>query len=409
MEIKTGYTSLNLPTTSSNTQTEDNNRVREFETLLNRDRKKLEKDSNSLTNQVKDEEKETKDEDLRFDYGNQWMIWMNQSIESTSFPLTFEQGKYVLDEESILELPKENGFFHQMKLNFPSTETESNLMEVPSNIMFNEEMTLFETNIETPLSTNLNPENGFSLMSTSLKNTGEVERETFQNIINREEGAEQEMTVLKSDDFSDISVNEETSVENVFDFEVSEREVESPQPDLSIEKEGQPLSMTSLVDDEMSVSISKTSKLPFPTLDSYWINQEDILNQMIEKMKLLKEGDSTRMVLKLHPRSLGDMQIELSLDKGLLHGRIVVESQEVKQMVERAIQQQLPLAEETQLSVDIDLNFNQSSFSKEHQEQGHSVVLASSVCKKPTNYHKTSEEELTDILIYSSNRVRLVI
>lgn len=59
----------------------------------------------------------------------------------------------------------------------------------------------------------------------------------------------------------------------------------------------------------------------------------DELMQLLQKAKVMQEGEKTSLSLKLYPESLGKLSVNLGLEQGILSGRFVVESQEAKEML----------------------------------------------------------------------------
>lgn len=65
-----------------------------------------------------------------------------------------------------------------------------------------------------------------------------------------------------------------------------------------------------------------------------WENQLEFEELMIKQASLLKEGESTNLVIKLKPYTLGEMQISLEMKDGQLKGLIELENIEAKKIVE---------------------------------------------------------------------------
>jgi len=59
----------------------------------------------------------------------------------------------------------------------------------------------------------------------------------------------------------------------------------------------------------------------------------DQLMQLLNKAKVMQEGDKTSLSLKLYPESLGKLSVNLGLEHGILSGRFIVESHEAKEML----------------------------------------------------------------------------
>ncbi|MEW6525443.1 MAG: flagellar hook-length control protein FliK [Spirochaetota bacterium] len=60
---------------------------------------------------------------------------------------------------------------------------------------------------------------------------------------------------------------------------------------------------------------------------------QEQLMQLLNKAKVMQEGDKTSLSLKLYPESLGKLSVNLGLEHGILSGRFVVESHEAKELL----------------------------------------------------------------------------
>ena len=57
------------------------------------------------------------------------------------------------------------------------------------------------------------------------------------------------------------------------------------------------------------------------------------LMQLLNRAKVMQEGQKTSLSLKLYPESLGKLSVNLGLEHGILSGRFIVESQEAKEQL----------------------------------------------------------------------------
>ena len=62
------------------------------------------------------------------------------------------------------------------------------------------------------------------------------------------------------------------------------------------------------------------------------------MNQIVNETLSLGEGEYKRLSLTLVPKHLGTMQLEFEMIQGELRGRIVTQSKEITQWMEKAIQ-----------------------------------------------------------------------
>ena len=95
---------------------------------------------------------------------------------------------------------------------------------------------------------------------------------------------------------------------------------------------GQSVPTISLIGTE-SPSLEK----PIPT-EIQWEQRELLMNQIVNEALSLGEGEYKRLSLTLVPKHLGTMQLEFEMIQGELRGRIVTQSKEITQWMEKAIQ-----------------------------------------------------------------------
>ena len=95
---------------------------------------------------------------------------------------------------------------------------------------------------------------------------------------------------------------------------------------------GQSVPTISLIGTE-SPSLEK----PIPT-EIQWEQRELLMNQIVNETLSLGEGEYKRLSLTLVPKHLGTMQLEFEMIQGELRGRIVTQSKEITQWMEKAIQ-----------------------------------------------------------------------
>ncbi len=60
---------------------------------------------------------------------------------------------------------------------------------------------------------------------------------------------------------------------------------------------------------------------------------QDQLMQLLNKAKVMQEGEKTSLSLKLYPESLGKLSVNLGLEHGILSGRFIVESHDAKELL----------------------------------------------------------------------------
>ncbi len=78
-------------------------------------------------------------------------------------------------------------------------------------------------------------------------------------------------------------------------------------------------------------TVNKTEKA-FP------VTKNEIVNQVIEKAKVLTNGEKSEMVIDLKPESLGKLSLKVITERGIVTAQFVAESQQVKQVLESNMQ-----------------------------------------------------------------------
>lgn len=68
-----------------------------------------------------------------------------------------------------------------------------------------------------------------------------------------------------------------------------------------------------------------------------WDNKTEFEELMVKHASLMKDGDSTNLVIKLKPYSLGEMRISLEFKDGQLRGLIQLEKDDAKKIVEESL------------------------------------------------------------------------
>lgn len=129
------------------------------------------------------------------------------------------------------------------------------------------------------------------------------------------------------------------------------------------------LNETSLQSQGIRTSIEMIPTLETPQTEVPWTQREVLMHQMVKHASMMQEGDVSKLSLTLFPRHLGTMQIEFEMVQGVLSGRIVTQSQEVSQWMEKAIDS---LASETlslkTIQVETQVSFNTFSFAQSQQQ-----------------------------------------
>lgn len=91
---------------------------------------------------------------------------------------------------------------------------------------------------------------------------------------------------------------------------------------------------------------------------------------MVKSMETLKNGDTTTMKLKLHPAELGEMELTLSMEHGKITGKLMTESQEIRQIFQgKLLELQENLKAQNIQVVKLEVSTNLSDHNQSFQRQ----------------------------------------
>ncbi len=95
-------------------------------------------------------------------------------------------------------------------------------------------------------------------------------------------------------------------------------------------------------------NMSKPIILPSGT----FVFEEDIMQQVIERLQIIGKPNDTRLSLKLHPVDLGELKIDLMLKEGSIKANIIVQNIHIQEIVERNISKLRNILEKQGFTVD---------------------------------------------------------
>jgi flagellar hook-length control protein FliK len=81
------------------------------------------------------------------------------------------------------------------------------------------------------------------------------------------------------------------------------------------------------------------------------LHKMEIINQVINKAKVVLNGEKSEMIVQLKPESLGRLSLKLVSDNGVLTAKFITENQQVKQVLETNLQTLKSALEEQGLNV----------------------------------------------------------
>jgi flagellar hook-length control protein FliK len=111
------------------------------------------------------------------------------------------------------------------------------------------------------------------------------------------------------------------------------------------------------------------------SLNASSLNREvRILDQVLDQMPLNRIGDKSRVVIRLHPEELGEVKLDLVMEKDQLKAHLVTQTQQVQEILEKhlprlqeALHNQGVKLDNIQVSVDSRGNQGREFFNRDHQ------------------------------------------
>ncbi|MFW5799366.1 MAG: flagellar hook-length control protein FliK [Spirochaetota bacterium] len=101
------------------------------------------------------------------------------------------------------------------------------------------------------------------------------------------------------------------------------------------------------------------------------VNSKDIMTQLVRKAAINLKNDKSEIVIQLKPESLGKVKMKLSVSEGEITGKIIVESNEVKKIIQNNMNELIKSLEESGLSLDtldISLGSGYEDFQLQHSD-----------------------------------------
>lgn len=365
MKVNTAYTSNNLMGTLQKTLKDSSTEQSEFQTIFS---DKLNKKDQGLS----DEEKTNKKETDAFELPVLNPFLFNGSYEKLE-EFQGENMDLILNSEQSSEMDlgldiMENSIGHSQEneLNFLKNNSES-MIPITSNSIEQEKF-LSDSNIS---NSSINMEELMLRNSlTSIKNPMEGEGEITRNDINLEDVLDKRtLSHLTEQDSLVVKTNDELSTE------LNKNEV------ASLSDETKSVTFQTMLN-EFEIDSSNVSQTKASTLSNVqglsdsqlkWENYNQIAHRISGVIQSLNDGEVKQLNLKLYPKTLGEVQVELTLKNGVLTGVFMVDSNEVKQLVEQTLlQNSLNFADDFNLTVDVNSggsSENLFSFNKERESQ----------------------------------------
>lgn len=81
-------------------------------------------------------------------------------------------------------------------------------------------------------------------------------------------------------------------------------------------------------------TVKDQSHIKNDTVKLYDIDKKNVIKQIVDKVKVDVKGESSEIKIKLKPDFLGEMCLKLSMEKGVICAKAVVQDYQVKQLIE---------------------------------------------------------------------------
>ncbi|KNY28378.1 flagellar hook-length control protein FliK [Pseudobacteroides cellulosolvens] len=114
----------------------------------------------------------------------------------------------------------------------------------------------------------------------------------------------------------------------------------------------------------------------YKSLKEQPVSKREILTQIIDKAKVVFNGDKSEMVLSMRPESLGKLSMKIVTENGIITAKFVAESQQVKEVLESNMQLLKDTLEKQGFSIQgfsVSVDSNPSREFNGHRENGNEV------------------------------------
>ena len=207
--------------------------------------------------------------------------------------------------------------------------------------------------------------------------------------------------IIRKDEGTDVRTANETSAESAsLDRKASRIMDERKQED------GMQNAMTGQNFNTDNVEAGSTVAAQ-PEFTSAYVDAEDILSQVTDRIKVEIGEDSTSMELQLHPASLGTVNLQINSNGGVVTAHLLVQNEAVKSALEGQLVQLLQTFEEQgqkveaiEVSVagyDLDRSLNQNSNTGSNERQERRADGVGRSARRRINLNELDEEDLEEL------------
>ena len=144
-----------------------------------------------------------------------------------------------------------------------------------------------------------------------------------------------------------------------------------------------------------------------PQFTTTYVDPEDILSQVTDRIKLDIGEDQTSMELQLHPASLGTVNLQINSNGGVVSAHILVQNEAVRSALEGQLVQLLQTFEEQgqrveaiEVSVagyDLDRSLDQGSDTGSNERKDRSTEGVSRTSRRSINLNELDEEDFEEL------------
>ncbi len=165
-------------------------------------------------------------------------------------------------------------------------------------------------------------------LSQEMKLSKEALQEMIQNMPQAEETVEEPVRVIMPENTTDIPTSEENRIQVSVERAEPVRNTDERSQSGSAGADQQ-MTFAQTVVEQMEQAVAKTE-----TTYSAYTTTENIMNQIQDVIKVIQSQDMTEMELQLHPASLGNVRVQLSVKEGVLTASFTTENEVVKAALE---------------------------------------------------------------------------
>lgn len=206
-----------------------------------------------------------------------------------------------------------------------------------------------------------------------------------------------EQILIDESENEDLEFNEELSNEDIQNVKgIEEKSIEEnivgEMEDIDVEKNDSDSYTFETIDRTTTKETPKVIENPLPQVE-----EKEIIEQIVNKAKLIVEDNKQEIRIKLKPEVLGDLILKMEVVKGSILAKIMVDNHRTKELIEANLVQLQEDMKENNLEIKTFEVFVGSNhdFDREEREQF--------VFNKKQNKIKVRKNEIKEVEIYDDN------